>query len=57
MLSLTVVRNPASARVMTKLGLRRRERLAAGTVKWGRPEDVDVYVLAARDFADGAAVP
>jgi ribosomal-protein-alanine N-acetyltransferase len=39
------VRNPASARVMTKAGLRWRERLPGGTVKWGVPEDVDVYEL------------
>ena len=46
-----LVRNPASARVMKKTGLRRRDRLAAGTINRGVPEDVDVYELTAAESA------
>ena len=51
------VRHPASARVTTKLGPRRREHVPAGTVKRGRLEDVDVDVLEAGDLAGGDAAP
>ena len=40
-----LARNPASARVIVRLGFRHVERQRDGTVKWGRPEDVDVYRL------------
>jgi RimJ/RimL family protein N-acetyltransferase len=40
-----LVRNPASARIITRLGLRHVERRSPGTIKRDRPEDVDVFEI------------
>jgi len=40
-----ITRNPASGRVMQKLGMTYEGRLRQHTRKWGVPEDVEVYGL------------
>lgn len=40
-----LVRNPASGRVMQKIGMRHEGTLREDTVKWGRFEDLEMYGL------------
>jgi [ribosomal protein S5]-alanine N-acetyltransferase len=44
-------RNPASGRVMQKLGMRREGTLRARHIKWGRPEDSVVYSVLRGEWA------
>ena len=44
-------RNPASGRVMQKLGMRREGTLRARHMKWGRPEDSIVYSVLRGEWA------
>ncbi len=43
--SMHIVRNPASGKVMQKLGMQYEGTLRADTMKWGRYEDLCVYGL------------
>ncbi len=40
-----LVRNPASGRVMQKIGMRHEGTLRQGTVKWGIFEDLEIYAI------------
>ena len=42
-------RNPASGRVMQKLGMKHEGHLRAHVLKWGVPEDVEVYGILHND--------
>jgi RimJ/RimL family protein N-acetyltransferase len=44
-------RNPASARVLQKLGLTYEGTRRQHVLKWGRPEDVDLYGLLKVDYS------
>lgn len=46
------VRNPASGRVMQKLGMTYEGRLREGIIKWGEPEDLDLYSILQREYQD-----
>jgi ribosomal-protein-alanine N-acetyltransferase len=48
-----LTRNPASARVMQKIGLRHEGTLRQHVVKWGVAEDVVVYGLVRADYPAG----
>lgn len=45
-----LVRNPASGRVMQKVGMQREGRLRAHVRKWDRFEDVDAYGILADEW-------
>lgn len=49
-----LVRNPASGRVMQKLGMRHEGTLRGHVLKWGVHEDLEVYGLVRDDFERGA---
>lgn len=51
-----LARNPASGRVMRKLGMSHEGTLREHTVKWGRPEDVEVYAILESEWRDGSGV-
>ncbi|HET7603998.1 MAG TPA: GNAT family N-acetyltransferase [Gemmatimonadales bacterium] len=44
--------NPASGRVMQKLGMRHEGTLRGHIVKWGRREDVECYGILREEFAE-----
>ena len=44
------LRNPASGRVMQKLGMRHEGMLRAHVVKWGRREDLECYGILREEF-------
>ncbi len=50
-----MVRNPASGRVMQKIGMQHEGTLREDTIKWGRFEDLHVYGLLRSEWP--AAVP
>ena len=50
-----MVRNPESARVLVRVGLRHLARQPAGVVKWDRPEDIDVYRIDCAEYRSGVA--
>ena len=47
-------RNPASGRVMHKIGMRHEGTLRQHTVKWGTIDDMEVYGVLRGEVADGA---
>jgi RimJ/RimL family protein N-acetyltransferase len=47
-------RNPASGRVMQKLGMRLEGVLRHAYRRWGRPEDVALYAVLAEEWREGA---
>jgi RimJ/RimL family protein N-acetyltransferase len=49
-----LVRNPASGRVMQKLGMRYEGTLRQALKKWGRFEDVAIYSVLAEEWKTGA---
>jgi len=49
-----LVRNPASGRVMQKLGMRHEGTLRGHVLKWGVHEDLEVYGLVRDEFERGA---
>jgi [ribosomal protein S5]-alanine N-acetyltransferase len=50
-----LARNPASGRVMQKIGMRREGRLRGHFIKWGSFEDVEIYGILADDWRAAAA--
>lgn len=48
-----LVRNPASGRVMQKIGMRHEGTLREDTVKWGRFEDLELYSLLRSEWRSG----
>lgn len=44
-------RNPASGRVMQKLGMRHEGTLRGHVVKWGRREDIECYGILREEFS------
>ena len=46
-----MLKNPASGRVMEKIGMRKEGVLREHVKKWGRFEDIAVYGILARDWA------
>jgi [ribosomal protein S5]-alanine N-acetyltransferase len=48
--AMHLVRNPASGRVMQKVGMRYEARLRQHVRKWGRFEDLDLYAILAEDW-------
>ena len=48
-----LTRNPASGRVMTKIGMTFEGILREAALKWGRFEDVAVYGMLQREFVAG----
>jgi ribosomal-protein-alanine N-acetyltransferase len=49
-----LVRNPASGRVMQKLGMRHEGTLRGHVLKWGVHEDLEVYGLLRDEFERGS---
>ena len=49
-----MTRNPASGRVMQKLGMRHEGTLRGHVLKWGVYEDLEVYGLLREEFERGA---
>jgi len=45
-----LARNPASGRVMQKLGMSHEGTLRQGTMKWGKFEDLEVYAILSSDW-------
>jgi ribosomal-protein-alanine N-acetyltransferase len=43
-------RNPASGRVMQKIGMRHEGRLRQDIVKWGKPEDLELYAILRQEY-------
>ena len=43
-------RNPASGRVLQKLGMRQEGTLRSHLVKWGVPEDLSIYGILREEF-------
>lgn len=52
-----MARNPASGRVLERVGMRREGVLRQRVLKWGRFEDVVIYALLRDDVADAAGQP
>ena len=44
-----MTRNPASGRILQKIGMRHEGTLREHIIKWGVPEDVEVYAVLAAD--------
>ncbi len=44
-----MTRNPASGRILQKLGMRHEGTLREYIMKWGVPENVEVYAMLAAD--------
>ena len=51
------VRNPASGRVMQKLGMAHEGTLRQDVIKWGEFEDLHLYALLREDWEDGTYRP
>lgn len=47
-------RNPSSGRVLQKLGLQHEGRRRGHLMKWGRPEDLELYGILKDDWSDPA---
>jgi ribosomal-protein-alanine N-acetyltransferase len=43
-------RNPASGRVMQKIGMRHEGTLRQDVIKWGRPEDIELYAILRQEY-------
>jgi ribosomal-protein-alanine N-acetyltransferase len=52
-----LTRNPASGRVLTKIGMRHEGRLRKHFMKWGVLEDLDLYGMLRDELPPPAAVP
>ncbi len=48
-----LVRNPASGRVMQKIGMRHEGTLREATIKWDRFEDLELYSVLRREWPSG----
>ena len=44
--------NPASAKILTKIGMQREGRLRHYVEKWGEPRDLEIYSILAGDHHD-----
>lgn len=52
-----LTRNPASGRVMQKLGMRHEGTLREHVLKWGVHEDLELYGMVRNDFDRGTPLP
>lgn len=52
-----LTRNPASGRVMEKLGMRHEGTLRGHVLKWGVHEDLELYGMVRTDFDRGTPLP
>ncbi|HEX6643101.1 MAG TPA: GNAT family N-acetyltransferase [Gemmatimonadales bacterium] len=50
-----MTRNPASGRIMQKIGMRHEGTLRGHVLKWGVHEDLELYGIVREDFERGAA--
>lgn len=51
-----MTRNPASGRVLTKIGMRHEGRIREGIIKWDKFEDIDLYGILKVEFEENKRI-